>query len=340
MNGGGRCNVSGFRAPQRASALLASLVSVLPASAQPAPGRTYRVGYSQIVDHPALNETRRGFLDGLAKAGFVEGRNLVFEYQNAQGDVGNARNIAEKFLADRVDLLAACTTPNVQATIRATRGSGVPVVFGCVTDPVASGILQSLDKPTGSNVTGIYGTQPAAQLVDLITEILPSAKAIGTIYNGGETNSTTANALAKAEAAKRGLRWVEVQVTSSAEVKSAADSLVGRVDAILTPQDNTLASAFDAVVKTARDHRIPLFSLDATSVQRGALAAYGTDQYKLGVAWATRVAVPVLEGQAPGRMVPVPYIDFDLSLNKAAAAADGITIPQSVLQRATKLYDR
>src|SRR6185437_7189042 len=189
--------------------LLGGLVLALPAAAQPAPGRTYRIGYSQIVDHPALNETRRGFLDGLRSAGFVEGKNLAFDYQNAQGDVGNARNIVEKFLADHEDLLAACTTPNVQATIRATRGTGAPVVFGCVTDPLASGILQSLDKPTGTNVTGIYGTQPAAQMVDLITEILPAAKAIGTIYNGGETNSETANATAKAEAAKRGLRWIE-----------------------------------------------------------------------------------------------------------------------------------
>src|SRR5579883_1054966 len=104
------------------------------------PGRVYRVGYTQIVDHPALNATRQGFLDGLKAAGFVEGSNLVFEYQNAQGDVGNARNIADKFLADKVDLMAPCTTPSAQAAVRAARGSNVPVVFGCVTNPVEAGI--------------------------------------------------------------------------------------------------------------------------------------------------------------------------------------------------------
>jgi putative ABC transport system substrate-binding protein len=299
----------------------------------PIAGKTYRIGFSQIVDHPALNATRQGFLDGLKAAGFVEGKNLVFQYQNAQGDVGNARNIATKFVADGVDLLAPCTTPNVQATIRVARGGPIPVVFGCVTNPVEVGVLTSLDKPTGTNVTGLYGAQPVKELLDLVMEVLPKARTIGTIYNGGESNSVAANAVAKAEAEKRGLRWIEVQITGSAEVKTAVDSLVGRVDALFTPQDNTLASAFDAVVKVTRDNRIPLFSLDTSSVARGALAAFGVDQYKLGVAWASQVAVPVLLGRDPSTFVPVPYRTFDLYLNTATAAADGLTLPPAVLQR-------
>ncbi len=312
------------------------VVASLGANAQtaaPVPGKTYRIGFSQIVDHPALNATRQGFLDGLKAAGFVEGKNLVFTYQNAQGDVGNARNIATKFIADGVDLLAPCTTPNVQATIRVARGGTIPVVFGCVTNPVEVGVLTSLDKPTGSNITGLYGAQPVRELMDLVVEVLPKAKTIGTIFNGGESNSVAANAIAKAEAEKRGLRWVEVQITGSAEVKTAVESLVGRVDALFTPQDNTLASAFDAVVKVTRDNRIPLFSLDTTSVSRGALAAFGVDQYKLGVAWASQVAVPVLLGRDPASFVPVPYRTFDLYLNSATAAAAGLTIPPAVLQR-------
>jgi putative ABC transport system substrate-binding protein len=193
--------------------------------------------------------------------------------------------------------------------------------------------LTSLDKPTGTNVTGLYGAQPVKELLDLVMEVLPKARTIGTIYNGGESNSVAANAVAKAEAEKRGLRWIEVQITGSAEVKTAVDSLVGRVDALFTPQDNTLASAFDAVVKVTRDNRIPLFSLDTSSVARGALAAFGVDQYKLGVAWASQVAVPVLLGRDPSTFVPVPYRTFDLYLNTATAAADGLTLPPAVLQR-------
>src|SRR5499427_4333148 len=121
--------------------------------AQPQPGRIYRIGFSQIVDHPALNATRQGFIDGLKAEGFEVGKNLVFDYQNAQGDVGTARSIAEKFLADNVDLLAPCTTPVVLATIRVAKDSKMPVTFGCVTNPVAVGVLQTVDKPTGTNVT-------------------------------------------------------------------------------------------------------------------------------------------------------------------------------------------
>jgi len=321
--------------------LLAALLIAAPAWAQaPVAGKTYTIGFSQIVDHPALNATRQGFLDGLKEAGFVEGTNLKFEYQSAQGDVGNARNIAEKFLADGVDLLAPCTTPNTQATIRLAKGSTTPVVFGCVTNPVQSGVLAALDKPTGSNVTGLYGAQPVTELLDLVQEILPKAKTIGTIYNGGETNSTVANAIAKAYAEQHGLKWVEVQITSSAEVKTAVESLVGRVDALVTPQDNTLASAYDAVVKTTRDSHLPLFSLDTTAVQRGALAAFGVDQYKSGVAWAKLVAVPVLLGKDPATFVPVAYRDYDLYLNAATASADGITVPEAVAKRAKTTYDK
>jgi putative ABC transport system substrate-binding protein len=309
-------------------------------SVQPPPGKVYRVGYSQFIDHPALNTVRRGFDDSLRDGGFIEGKNLVLEYQNAQGDVATARNIAEKFMADGVDLLVACATPNVLATIKVGRGGKIPVVFGCVTDPVASGILTSVDRPTGTNVTGLYSSLPIAELMDVVAKILPNAKTLGTVYNSGDANSVQGSAVAKALAAQRGLRWVEAHITSSAEVKTAVESLVGRVDVFYMLEDNTLASAFDAVVKTARQNRIPLFCLDATSAQRGAVASYGTDEYKMGYAWAKQVAIPVLKGGNPATFAPVPYKIYNLYLNKAAAAFDNLTLPPVLLQSASEIYDK
>lgn len=308
------------------------------ASAQQ-PGRVYRVGYTQIVDHPALNATRRGFLDGLKAAGFVEGTNLVFEYQNAQGDVGNARNIADKFLADKVDLIAPCTTPSAQAAVRAARGTSVPVVFGCVTNPVDAGLVAALDKPSGTNVTGSYGFPPIARMFDVIRQVAPNARRIGMIYNAGETNSSTFERLSKAEAEKRGLIWIEIAISGSAEVKTAAELLIGRVDALLMGQDNTVASAFDAVVKTARDNELPLFSFDATSVEHGAIASFGQNQYQTGFDWANELAVPVLQGRNPGTLVPVPYHAYDLQVNTAAAAAVGLTFPPDLIKSAAKVLD-
>jgi putative tryptophan/tyrosine transport system substrate-binding protein len=321
-------------------AALPAMVLASAATAQTAPvaGKTYKVGYSQIVDHPALNATRQGFQDALKAAGFIEGKNLVFEYQNAQGNPNNVRDIAEKFVADGVDILAPCTTPDVQATVKVARGGPIPVIFGCITNPVTAGITDSLDKPTGTNITGMYNLQPAAEVIDLISELMPGAKTVGILYNGGESNSVSTVALARAEAVKRGLKPVEVQVTSSAEVKSAADSFAGRVDVIFTPQDNTVASAFDAVLKSARDSKLPLFSTDTSTVQRGAVASFGVDQYQEGVAWAKQVAIPVLLGQSAATLTPVSYKDYQLYVNSSAAAAAHVTIPPAVLSRAVKVY--
>lgn len=333
---------------RRILAVGAALVALLPAVAvlgqqaaparAPQPGRVYKVAYSQIVDHPALNDTRRGFLDGLKQAGFVEGQNLTFLYQNAQGDVGNARNIAEKFLADGVDVIAPCTTPNVQATVRVAKGGKIPVVFACVTDPVAAGILESVDRPSGTNVTGVHNPLPIAELFDLFLRIQPGLKTAGTIYNASESNSQVINRRAKAEAEKRGLKWVEVTVAGSADVRTATESLIGKVDGLILGQDNTVASAFEAVVKVAQERQLPVFSMDAVAPGRGAIASMAASNYEQGVLWAKELVAPVLLGTDPATMTPIRPRVFDLQVNVQAASAAKLTIPQDIINKATKVH--
>jgi putative tryptophan/tyrosine transport system substrate-binding protein len=334
---------------RRRLALAAALTALLPAVAvlaQPAtgrtpqPGRVYKVAYSQIVDHPALNETRRGFLDGLKQAGFVEGQNLTFLYQNAQGDVGNARNIAEKFLADGVDVLTPCTTPNVQATVRVAKGGRTPVVFACVTDPVAAGIIESVERPSGTNVTGVYNPLPIGELFDLFLRIQPGLKTAGTVYNASEGNSQVINRQAKAEAERRGLKWVEATVAGSADVRTATESLVGKVDALILGQDNTVASAFEAVVKVANERQLPLFSMDTQAPARGAIASLAASNYEQGVLWAKELVVPVLLGTDPATVTPVRPRVFDLQVNLQAASAAKLTIPKDVIDRASRVHGR
>lgn len=327
-----------IRAGAAALLLAAGAAQAQPRSA-PEPGRVYRVGYAQIVDHPALNATRQGFIDGLRAAGFEEGKNLTFDYQNAQGNPGAARNIIEKFIADKVDLLAPCTTPIVQAAIRLARDTQTPLAFGCVTNPVETGILRETGKPTGSNVTGFYTMPPVKQNFDIFLAIQPTMKRVGSIWNSSETNSEALAKLAKAEAERRGLTWVPVTITSSAEMKNAADSLVGKVDAIVTPQDNTVASAYDALYKTTRDAKIPWFSLDVLAVQQGAIAGLAQHQYQNGVDWARKVAAPILLGQNPATITPVEAEVFELHLNAGAAKAAGLTIPDAIRKQATKTID-
>ncbi len=334
---------------RRRLALAAALIALLPAVAvlaqsatgrTPQPGRVYKVAYSQIVDHPALNETRRGFLDGLKQGGFVEGQNLTFLYQNAQGDVGNARNIAEKFLADGVDVLTPCTTPNVQATVRVAKGGRTPVVFACVTDPVAAGIIESVERPSGTNVTGVYNPLPIGELFDLFLRIQPGLKTAGTVYNASEGNSQVINRQAKAEAERRGLKWVEATVAGSADVRTATESLVGKVDALILGQDNTVASAFEAVVKVANERQLPLFSMDTQAPARGAIASLAASNYEQGVLWAKELVVPVLLGTDPATVTPVRPRVFDLQVNLQAASAAKLTIPKDVIDRASRVHGR
>ena len=306
---------------------------------KPEAGRTYRIGYAQIVDHPALNATRKGIIDGLRAAGFEEGKNLKLDYQNAQGNPGAAHNIIEKFIADNVDLLAPCTTPVVQAAIRLSKATQTPLAFGCVTNPVETGVLTATGKATGTNVTGFYTVPPVKPNFDVFQAIQPNMKRIGSIWNSSETNSEALAKLIKAEAERRGMSFVPVTITSSAEVKNAAESLIGKVDAIITPQDNTLASAYDALVKVSRDAKLPWYSLDVAAVQRGAIAAMAQDQYQNGVDWARKVAAPVLLGQKAGAVVPVEADVFELHLNAGAAKNAGLQVPDDVRKKANKVVD-
>ena len=320
-----------------AAALVTSGLAAAQTLTAPEPGKTYRIGFAQIVDHPALNATRQGFIDGLKAAGFEEGKNLVIDYQNAQGNPGAGHNIIDKFITDQVDLIAACTTPIAQAAIGQTKGMKIAVAFGCVTNPVQTGILAEAGKATGTNVTGIYTVPPVKPNFDLFLAIAPKVKTIGTIWNSGETNSEALNKLAQAEAERRGLSWVPVTITSSAEVKNAAESLIGKVDAIITPQDNTVASAYDGLVKVTREAGIPWFSFDVLAVDHGAVASLAQHQYKIGQDWAAKIAVPVLLGQDPGTIVPIEAQVFELHVNAGAAKAAGLTIPDDILKQAAKV---
>jgi len=199
-------------------------------------------------------------------------------------------------------------------------------------------VLASVDKPTGTNVTGFYTVPPVKRNFDIFLAIKPGIKTIGTIWNSAETNSEAMNKLARAEAESRGIKWLPVTVTSSAEIRNAAESLVGKVDAVVTPQDNTVASAYEALIKPMREAKIPWFSLDVLAVERGAIAAVAQHQYQNGVDWARKVAVPVLLGRDPGSLLAVEAEVFEVHVNVGAAKAAGLTVPEGVIKQATKVF--
>lgn len=311
-------------------ALFAATALILPAKAE-----EVTVAVTAIVEHPALDAARDGIKEALSEAGYKEGENLTFVYESAQGNPGTAAQIARQFVGDAPNVIVPISTPSAQAVVSATRD--IPVVFTAVSDPLGAELIKDMQKP-GGNVTGLSDMSPVADHVALIKEITPNAKSIGFIYNTAEANSVSTLAALKAEAEKAGLTIVESVATKSAEVQGAARALVGRVDAIYIPTDNTIVSAFEAAVGVAEEAKIPLYAGDTDSVNRGALAALGFNYFDVGKQTG-EIVVRVLKGEKPGDIPVRVAAGTDLVINKKAAAKMGVTFPESITSRATKTIE-
>ena len=238
-----------------------------------------RIGEAQIVAHPALDSDSKGFKAALAEEGFIEGKNVTFDRQNAQGDQPNCAIIARKFEDDKVDLVHAISTPNAQAQVKVSKA--IPIVFSSVTDPVKTGIVPKMGK-TGTHVTGVSDRWPISLQCKMYQDLVPNAKRWGTIYNPGDVNVTFHIKEMKETIEGMGLKFIEAHISTSSEVMQAAQSLVGRVDAIHITSDNTCVSAFESIVKICNANNVALFAGDRDSTPRGAVAAYGPDYFLVG----------------------------------------------------------
>ncbi|HYD69537.1 ABC transporter substrate-binding protein [Azospirillum sp.] len=314
----------------KSRAVLAAMMGV--ALSAPALAQTKTVAITAIVEHPALDATRDGVIDALKAAGFTPGENLKVEYQSAQGNPATAAQIARQFVGARPDVIVPISTPSAQAVVAATRD--IPVVFTAVTDPVSAQLVRSMDKP-GANVTGVSDMAPVGEHVALIQEIVPGAKRLGVVFNPGEPNSVAMVNVLKEEAAKRGLTVVNAAANKSADVQTAARSLVGKADAIYVPLDNTVVSALEGLLAVGAQAKLPVFSADTDSVVRGTVASLGFDYRQVG-RQTGEVVVRVLKGEKPGDLPATYARGTDLFINPKAAAAMGVTIPDAVAKRATK----
>ena len=291
------------------------------------------VAVTAIVEHPALDACRDGIRDELAAAGFKDGENFTFTYESAQGNPGTAVQIARKFVGEAPSVIVPISTPSAQAVVSAT--SDIPVVFTAVTDPVGAQLVASMEHP-GGNVTGMSNLSPIAKHLGLIHEITPDARRLGVPYNPGEANAVTLLELIKALAPAAGFEIVEAAAPKSSDVLAAAQSLVGKVDAIYVPTDNTIVTALEAVIKVGIENQIPVYAGDTDSVRRGAIAALGFNYYDVG-RQTGKIVVRVLNGENPGD-IPVEGVEItELYVNPGAAAKMGVTIPQSVIDRAKEV---
>jgi putative tryptophan/tyrosine transport system substrate-binding protein len=315
---------------------MAAAVAAATILATPAWAQTRTVAVTAIVEHPALDAARDGVRDALAEAGFKPGENLEFKYQSAQGNPATAAQIARQFVGESPDVIVPISTPSAQAVAASTKD--IPVVFTAVTDPLGAQLVSDMDKP-GGNVTGLSDMSPIADHLALIKEITPDAKRIGVPYNPGEPNSVTLVRELKKMAQEQGFTVVEATATKSADVQAATRSLVGKADVVYVPLDNTIVSALESVAAVGAQNRLPVYAADTNSVERGAMASIGFNYYDVG-RQTGEVVVRVLKGEKPGDIPVRMAAGTDLVVNPKAAEAMGVSLPEAVVSRATKVIGR
>jgi putative ABC transport system substrate-binding protein len=299
---------------------------------------TKSIAIVTMVDTPQLLEVKDGIIKGLAAHGYVEGKNLKVNFKSAQSNFGTAQQIARQFIGEAPDVIVSITTPASQAVVAAAKD--LPVIFTTVTDPVSAKLVPSKTHP-GGNVSGVSDVVPTERQIGLVKQIIPGLKTLGLLYDSASDSSRASAESIKALGPTMGFTVIEAAAMGLNNVPSAAQSLVGRVDAIFVPNDTTVYATFESVVKVAQDAHVPLFSAERRSVQRGSIGTVGFDFSQIGMKTADMID-KVLSGTKPGDL-DVIYMENEpgalgLYLNKASAEKMGVTIPKELLDHAAIVF--
>ena len=283
----------------------------------------FRIGISQFITHQSLDATREGFVDELAKQGYVEGKNIEIDLQNAQGEQRNLKTISQQ-LAESSDVVLAIATPSAQSLANTTQTT--PVIFSAVTDPVSAKLVESREHP-GGNVTGTsdQSSDAISIQINLIKKVLPKAKTIGILYTQSEPNSVVQKDEAKRLLEEKGFTVVEKTILDSNNVKAAAESLMAEVDMVFVPTDNIISSTMETVKQVSIKHKVPVFGGSTEMIAVGGLYNYGTNYEELGRQTA-RMLVRVLKGEKPENIAVELPEKLELHTNKEMADALGIDI--------------
>ena len=283
----------------------------------------FRIGISQFITHQSLDATREGFVDELAKQGYVEGKNIEIDLQNAQGEQRNLKTISQQ-LAESSDVVLAIATPSAQSLANTTQTT--PVIFSAVTDPVSAKLVESREHP-GGNVTGTsdQSSDAISTQINLIKKVLPKAKTIGILYTQSEPNSVVQKDEAKRLLEEKGFSVVEKTILDSNNVKAAAESLMAEVDMVFVPTDNIISSTMETVKQVSIKHKVPVFGGSTEMIAVGGLYNYGTNYEELGRQTA-RMLIRVLKGENPENIAVELPEKLELHTNQEMADALGIDI--------------
>ena len=287
-----------------------------------------KIGILQQLEHPSLDQSREGFVQALADNGYVDGDNIVIDYQNAQSDQSNLSNMADRLVSDGSDLILGIATGAAQTL--AGKTSDIPILITAVTDPVDAGVVNSMDNP-GTNVSGTSDVSPMKEQLELMMQLKDGIKTVGLLYTSSEDNSVLQIKQAKEILDTMKVSYVEQTVTNSNDVQQAVQSLVNKCDAIYIPTDNVLASSMALVADITWPAGIPVVTGAESMVTDGGLATLGLSYYNLGYQTG-EMAVRVLEGADISTMAVETQKEYNYIVNGDAVTAMNIQLPQELMQ--------
>ncbi len=314
-----------------AAVAVAPVASMSQPPAPPAEGKTFKIGITYFGPDPGTELGIRGFLDGMKALGYIEGKNLEVITRHAQGEMANIAQIITSFEGEDIDLLVPLTTPNLTAAVGSYKSG--PIVFTVVYDPIAAGAGKSLEDHA-PNVTGVGSFPPVEDTFKAIKTLVPGVHTIGTLYNPSEANSRKVIDVAKGLLPSMGLSLEEVPINSSADIYQAAQVLCSRgIQALWVTGDNTALQGFPAIVKAAREHKMPFINNDQEVLPQGSLAAVGLGFYEPGYAAAT-LADRILKGESPARIPMQNLSARRVALNFQTAAELNMDFPEEFIREA------
>ncbi|SEB50881.1 putative ABC transport system substrate-binding protein [Nitratireductor aquibiodomus] len=296
------------------------------ASAEP-----IRIGIANFGEHPQLNTAIQGFKDALAASGYEEGKDVVYSESHTNFDASLVPQMIAKLQAEGPALMYTVTTPVSQIAKKALSGSGIPIVFSAVTDPVAAKLVPSWEAGD-EGMTGATDLQDVAAVMEFAKKLVPDAKRIGQPYNPGEANDVALLEKVQEAAPAAGFEVVPVGVDNVNDIQQRIASLAGKADVIYTPASNLLQPAIAAVSAAARQAGIPIINSDDGAVSDGVVpASFAVNYQQVGLN-AGKIALQILDGTDPKSIPPMnpAYEDHSPRISKKAMAAFGLDIPEEL----------
>jgi putative ABC transport system substrate-binding protein len=313
----------------------ALLAAPLAAEAQQG-GKVWRVGYLAAGSGSENLTYLNAFRQGLRDLGYVEGRSITIEYRWGEGKYERLPKLADELAQLKVDVIVAANAPSAQAAKEATRE--IPIVMTVLVDPAAAGLVASLARP-GGNVTGLSMIAPelVGKQLELLKQVVPKISRVAVL--GNPANPGTAPQLREAKAAAQalGLQLQVVEARGPSELDGAFAAMTSaRAEAVLVLVDAMFGSQREKIANLAIKSRLPAVSGLTRHAQAGDLLAYGASRVDVYRRAATYVD-KIIKGAKPADMPIEQPTKFELVINLKTAKTLGLTIPQSLLQRADEV---